>query len=479
MFKNLNKLPNLIVEAPKSGFFRENRRRLLEAFKTSSNITKGFLFFKGPIEQPVYDDDTEFLTIPEAHFTFLFGVMEPETYGLINIETGHTTLLVKVADPHKSFWMKIKTLKDFAELYEIEEALPIDELKNLVADPVNKENFLDVYVLAGVNPLSQRSVWSPLKEAKDVLPAEKVHESTELYQTFVKLRGIKTEGEMALIKQATKQAEVGVLGLTTHFGEKLNELQLSCHYQSIIRYLVNADIAYEPLVSIGSNIGIENHKPNKFKFLNTNELVYVDLTSRAFGYCGGVGRTLPISGKFSEQHLKFYQSVEKKYKHLQSQIKAGVTIGQLKKTANSLVLDTLEEVGIISADAKIQFAEQILSYFALSQNINLIGLDKFDPFLSSDSNNLQNSSDVALEDAATAIVSFGVLFNRHGFNTLQANNNIAPHLNFKLFEDFIKTIGGVRIADIVVVRKDHAEVISTLIPTDAKEIEGLLEHYAK
>jgi len=479
MFKNLNKLPNLIVEAPKSGFFRENRQRLLDAFRAASNITQGFLFFKGPIEQPVYDDDNEFLTIPEAHFTFLFGVMEPETYGLINIATGRATLLVKVADPQKSFWMKIKTLKEFAELYEVEEAVPIEELKNLVADPANKESFLDVYVMAGVNPLSQKAVWNPLKEAKDALPFDKVHESAELYNTFVNLRGAKVEEEIALIRQATKQAEVGLLGLSTHFGEKVNELQLSYHYQSIIRYLVNADIAYEPLISIGANIGIENHKPNKFKNLNPTELVYIEVTSRAFGYCGGIGRTLPISKRFTEQHLKVYQLIEDKYRQLQSKLKAGTTTAQIKKTASQFVLDALEELGVITNNGKHEFGDKILKHFELARNVDLVGLDRFDPFIPTDQNGATSFKSIELREGTSVVLSFGVLFNRHGYNTLKADLQVATHVNFELLDKLIVTVGGFRFADVAVVRKDHADLLSTSIPTSAKELESLLDHYAK
>ena len=265
MFKHLSKLPAFVAEAPKKGLFKDNRQRLLTAFRARTSVSKGFLFFKGPIEQPVYDDDNEFLTIPEAHFSFLFGVGEPETFGLIDIETGRATLLVKVGDPQKSFWMKIKTLKEFAEEFEVEEARPLEDLKSLVSESSGGDQVSDVFVLGGCHPETKRAVWSPLAEARERLPAERVHESAELYGAFTEVRSAKSAEELRLVAQASQQAGLGLLGVLANLPQGLNELQLACHVKSVLKFLGDFDTSEEPVVAFGENCGFPRHVPGKFR----------------------------------------------------------------------------------------------------------------------------------------------------------------------------------------------------------------------
>ncbi len=72
-----------------------NRSRLLDLLRKSKKFDEnGFLFLRGPVTQAIFDDDTEYLLSPENLFMFLFGINEPNTYGMIQMNSGKTTILV-------------------------------------------------------------------------------------------------------------------------------------------------------------------------------------------------------------------------------------------------------------------------------------------------------------------------------------------------------------------------------------------------
>ena len=54
----------------------------------------GVIFLKGPIEQPIFDDDTEYLVSPENLFWYLFGISEPYTYAILELSTGRSTVFL-------------------------------------------------------------------------------------------------------------------------------------------------------------------------------------------------------------------------------------------------------------------------------------------------------------------------------------------------------------------------------------------------
>lgn len=64
----------------------------------------GVIFLKGPIEQPIYDDDTEYLVSPENLFWYLFGIKEPYTYAILELSTGKSIVFLKVPDVAKTYW---------------------------------------------------------------------------------------------------------------------------------------------------------------------------------------------------------------------------------------------------------------------------------------------------------------------------------------------------------------------------------------
>jgi Xaa-Pro dipeptidase len=68
----------------------------------------------------------------------MFGVTEPGCYGLVDINSGKSTLFVPHLPEEYSIWMgKLLTLDDFQKKYEVDECFYVDE--------VSQKNFFYVF----------------------------------------------------------------------------------------------------------------------------------------------------------------------------------------------------------------------------------------------------------------------------------------------------------------------------------------------
>ena len=111
-----------------------------------------YLLLPGASEVSVYDEDCEYRLCQNSSFVYLFGVNEPDTYGLIEINTGKSILIVDLPDPAKSYWMKVKTIEEYKSEVDIEQVMNLEELSNMFG---NIEQKTPVLVMGGVHPVSK------------------------------------------------------------------------------------------------------------------------------------------------------------------------------------------------------------------------------------------------------------------------------------------------------------------------------------
>lgn len=157
------KFPNF-RRKPSDHFFKDNRAKFTATFKAMSDLKKPFLFLKGPIEEPIYDDDTTYPVVPENFFYYLTGCYEPNTYAVYDVMGGKIMLFVKVVDSVKAFWEKHKTIDEMREEYHIDDIFSKDELQKVFAEQVPKDSTVLTY--DGKNPYSGYSTLSVLPEFK-------------------------------------------------------------------------------------------------------------------------------------------------------------------------------------------------------------------------------------------------------------------------------------------------------------------------
>ncbi|KAK2491920.1 hypothetical protein MC885_020495 [Smutsia gigantea] len=83
-----------------------NRRRLCERLRRSSAVqAHAVVLLQGGEETQRYCTDTGVLFRQESFFHWAFGVTEPGCYGVIDIDTGKSTLFVPRLPASHATWM--------------------------------------------------------------------------------------------------------------------------------------------------------------------------------------------------------------------------------------------------------------------------------------------------------------------------------------------------------------------------------------
>ena len=68
-----------------------------------SSLKTPILFLKGPIKEPIYDDDMQYPVVPENLFYYLTGCYDPNTFAIYNVMEQRLFLFVKLVDSTEAF----------------------------------------------------------------------------------------------------------------------------------------------------------------------------------------------------------------------------------------------------------------------------------------------------------------------------------------------------------------------------------------
>ena len=127
-----------------------------------SKLENAVLFLKGPIEEPIYDDDMTYPVVPENFFYYLTGCADANTYAIYKVQEERIYLFVKLADATKSFWEKHKTVEDMKKAYHIDDVFKVEQLEEIFLKEVGKDDNIMVY--KGTNQYSGLETLNVLNE---------------------------------------------------------------------------------------------------------------------------------------------------------------------------------------------------------------------------------------------------------------------------------------------------------------------------
>ena len=114
------------------------------------------------------------------------------------------------------------------------------------------------------------------------------------------------------------------------------ELQALIEYEAIQNG--SRGMAFFSIIGSGEN-SLEPHYYKNDRTMEAGDLVVMDVGARDNGYCADITRTIPVSGKFTDQQAILYQVVLDHQKKLISMIKPGMTMSQVEKKAYKLTQD--------------------------------------------------------------------------------------------------------------------------------------------
>ncbi|MCX7794504.1 MAG: Xaa-Pro peptidase family protein [Thermodesulfovibrionales bacterium] len=153
---------------------------------------------------------------------------------------------------------------------------------------------------------------------------------------ILKLREIKTAGEIERIKKAIKLAEDGFLKIKEMIRPGVMERDIAVELEYRMKKLGSGRLPFEVIVASGENSALP-HARSSMRKLQPNDIVLIDWGAEAEGYYSDMTRTFLIKGNNSEEKRKIYRIVKEAQERAIRTIRPGVTTREIDRAARQYI----------------------------------------------------------------------------------------------------------------------------------------------
>ncbi|KAM7233591.1 hypothetical protein CapIbe_015727 [Capra ibex] len=492
--------------------FALNRQRLCERLRKNPAVQAGsVVVLQGGEETQRYCTDTGVLFRQESFFHWAFGVTEPGCYGVIDVDTGTSTLFVPRLPPSHATWMgKIHSKEHFKEKYAVNDVQYTDE----IASVLTSRSPSVLLTLRGVNTDSG----SICREASFEGISKFNVNNTILHPEIVECRVFKTDMELEVLRytnkisseahrEVMKAVKVGMkeyemereirsgscCTAESHLidPEMLGAIEMAkaqkkrrgslfehyCYSRGGMRHS-----SYTCICGSGENSAVLHYghagAPND-KTIQDGDMCVFDMGGEYYCFASDITCSFPANGKFTPDQKAIYEAVLRSCRAVMSAMKPGVWWPDMHRLADRIHLEELTRIGLLtgSVDAMVQvhlgavFMPHGLGHF-LGLDVHDVGgypegVDRIDePGL----RRLRTARH--LEPRMVLTVEPGIYFIDHLLDEALADPARACFFNREVLQRF-RGFGGVRIEEDVVVTDTGMELL-TCVPRTVEEVEACM-----
>lgn len=185
------------------------------------------------------------------------------------------------------------------------------------------------------------------------------------------LREIKTEQEIAILKQAVAMSAVGQIEVMKAIHPQISERELQGIHEFVFKKYGAKHVGYPSIVGAGAHGCVLHYTTNTSDQVG-NQLVLMDVGAEFQNYTADVTRTIPANGKFTKEQAAIYNLVLAAQNAGIEASVVGASFSDPHRIARSVIQKGLTELGIIES------AEEVRAYFPHGTS-HYIGLDVHDP----------------------------------------------------------------------------------------------------
>jgi Xaa-Pro aminopeptidase len=274
-------------------------------------------------------------------FFYLTGVVEPRALLVIDGRTKHSTLFLNPRNERREnmmFGPGLNPGDEAAKATGIETVLPRDEFAKVLAE-IAKDG-RTIYTPYRPEVLSSASAEGPVGLAKanksdpwDGRPtreevfreklkaASPKSEFGDLDPMLDEMRGTKSAREIAVIREATRIAGLGMIEAMRDARPGMHEYELQADAEFVFKKYGSYGAAYFALIATGKNTWY-SHYHKDTAVLEDGDLVQFDYAPDYKNYSSDVTRVFPANGKFTPRQREFYTIYLRLYEALMTSIKA-------------------------------------------------------------------------------------------------------------------------------------------------------------
>ncbi len=452
-----------------------NRRNALK-----TKVNSGLILIPGNEESSMSYPANTYHFRQDSNFLYFFGLNHPHFIGLIDIDNNIDYLFGDDVEIDDIIWMGPQpSIKSLAEQVGINHTDKYNAIYDLVRNAVSKGrkiHFLPTY--RGEQKLFYQDLLG-------IHPNLLTHfYSTELIKAVVELRSVKDPNE---INEIEKAIEIGYEMHTT----AMRMCKPGVMESDIAGVIEGIAIARGSMVSfpvILSQNGETLHNHYHDKKLESGRLMLTDAGAEtAMNYCSDFTRTIPVSGKFTQQQQEIYQIVLDANMRTIEISAPNIRYLDVHLEAAKVIASGLKSIGLMKGnvdDAVIQGAHALFFPHGLG---HMMGMDVHDMeglgenFVGYDES-IQRSSQFGtaylrlakkLKPGYVFTDEPGIYFIPALIDLWKKENKFTDFINYNRLDAY-RSFGGIRIEDDLLVTETGCRVLGKPIPKTVDEINNIV-----
>lgn len=194
-------------------------------------------------------------------------------------------------------------------------------------------------------------------------------EIVNIHSEICKLRTIKDELEIKLIKEACQLTGDAIDFAVKNMKPGMYEYQIMAHFLFHLN-MHGATEMFDTIMASGAN-GPILHYVNNDQIVKDGDLILFDLGGKLNEYGADISRTYPVNGKFTDRQKEIYEIVLACQDEVTKNARPGITLQELNQVAVKFFQKELKRIGLIKEDSEVsQYYYHSVSHF--------LGLDTHD-----------------------------------------------------------------------------------------------------
>jgi Xaa-Pro aminopeptidase len=392
-------------------------------------------------------------------FFYVSGVVEPRAILLIDGKTKRSTLFLNPRNERREknmFGPGLYPGEEAARVTGIEAVLARDEFQAALQDVAKEGRAIytpfrpevlgcasstDPAALARATKSDPWDGRSSREEAfiSHLKTASPQSEIKDLDPVLDELRGIKSPREVAILREATRIAGLGIIEAMRDARPGMKEYELQADAEYVFKKNGAYGPAYFALIATGEDTWYSHYHRNT-RTLDDGDLVQFDYAPDYKYYASDVTRVFPANGKFTRRQREFYTIYLRLYKALMTSIQVHARPSDIIKTAAARMDGILAEFPF--TDEKIKKA----------------ATDFVARYRNSRANSLGHTVGMEVHDVRnpTATLEPGQVF------------TIEPAMQIP--DEHV----GIRLEDMILITETGYENLSAFVPVEIEDIEKMM-----
>lgn len=347
-------------------FFMKNRKELGKALEDNSIL----LLFAGTA--PYKSADEQYQFAPNRNFYYLTGIDREKIILLISKIDGDISekIFVERPDPVMARWIGSRmTAEEAKEVSGVENIDYLDKFEETIGSILERNRIEKLYLDLERQEI-RAAITDPQYFAKMINERYPYIEIKNAYYDIAKLRVIKSDEEIQLMKKAIEITQEGIENMIDNIKPGMMEYEIEAYFDFTLKKNGIYEKAFKTIAASGKNATILHYVENNCR-AEDGDLILFDLGAQYKYYNADISRTFPVNGKFTERQKQIYNVVLKAKEAVEEAARPGLPYKELNEIAKKVLTEGCKELGLIRDD------KELVKYYFHSVS-HYLGLDVHD-----------------------------------------------------------------------------------------------------